>query len=488
MTRILTAGAAAALIALSFCTPLAARQDTAPAPVLQTQTQASAPQKDAGPGQAPQAAQAKPPEDPAELEEKSRQAYAAGEYLPFYIANLKLHKMFPYVPQYLVNLVRASALLEKYNTAYHYMFTMQQQGLSYDFNSTEDTASIRGTQAYDYLNNLMIEAGQPNGAGTVAATLPGSPQDYAAIAWDPSRDRLLLGTVVEGKLLALAADGSVETLLQADDTNGLWSLTGLAVNPDTNRLWVATTALPEFGQLSPADRNRASLVEFELDSLEVVGRYHVPVGAQAHALGSVAVTADDHVYVIDTLAPVVFSKAPGQDRLEAFVSSDRLVGFTDLAVTPDNSRLFVADPVVGVFLVDPRGKHAALLAGPDNLNLGGVDGIAYADHQLFVVQGGIAPQRIMRLELDDAGAQVASVSPMAIALEPFNWPRLAAVQGGDLVYLANQGGGDAVDGAIVMHTPLDAGAALEAPDADDLKRALQAQPPQPQRQQQQPRQ
>ncbi|MDX1380898.1 MAG: hypothetical protein R3233_07240 [Xanthomonadales bacterium] len=478
MTRILTAGAAAALIALWFCAPLAAEQNAEPAPEAASQAGASAPQQDAAPGQPPQPAQAKPPEDPAELEEKSRQAYAAGEYLPFYIANLKLHKMFPYVPQYLVNLVRASALLEKYNTAYHYMYTMQQQGLSFDFNSTEDTERIRGTQAYDYLNNLMIEAGKTNGAGTVVATLPGSPQDYAAIAWDPTRDRLLVGTVVEGRLLALAADGSVETLLEASDANGLWSLTGLAVNPETNRLWVATTALPEYGKLSPADRNRSALVELELDSLEIVGRSYVPVGARPHALGSVAVTADDHVYAIDTLAPVVFRKAPGEDRLEAFVSSDRLVGFTDIAVVPDNSRLFVADPVVGVFLVDPRGKNAALLGGPDSLNLGGIDGIAYADHQLFIVQGGISPQRILRLELDDAGAQVASVSPMAIALEPFNWPRLAAVQGADLVYLANQGGGDAADGAIVMHTPLDAGAALEAPDAEDLKRALQAQPPQ----------
>ena len=478
MIRILTAGATVALIALSYCAPLAARQDGESAP----QAEASAPQvsaqgQDAARQQAPREARAKPPEDPAELEEKSRQAYAAGEYLPFYIANLKLHKMFPFVPQYLVNLVRASALLEKYNTAYHYMYTMQQQGLSFDFDSTEDTANIRGTQAYDYLSNLMIEAGRPNGTGTVAATLPGSPQDYAAITWDPSRDRLLVGTVAEGKLLALAADGSVETLLQADEANGLWSLTGLAVNPQTNRLWVATTALPEYDGLSPADRNRAALVELELDSLEVVGRSNVPVGARPHALGSVAVTADDHVYVIDTLAPVVFRKAPGEDRLEAFVSSEILVGFTDLAVAPDNSRLFVADPVVGVFLVDPRELHAALLGGPETLNLGGIDGIAYADHQLFIVQGGISPQRVMRLELDDAGAKVAGVSPMAIALEPFNWPRLAAVQGGDLVYLANQGGGETADGAIVMHTPLDAGAALEAPDANDLKRALQARPP-----------
>jgi hypothetical protein len=466
-----------ALILSALCLPLAAQQADAEvepqaAPAASAAQQSPPPQA----GQKRAAPKPRPPEDPAKLEQDSRAAYADGDYMKFYIANLKLHKQMPYVPQYMINLVRACALLEKYNTAYHYMFRLQQQGLSFDFNSTDDTESIRGTQAYDYINNLLIEAGQPAGEGSVLATLPGAPQDYASIAWDPSRERLLLGTLREGKLLAVGAEGNSELLLQASDTNQLWSITGIAVDADNNRLWLSTTASPAFDRLSPADRNRAALVELELDELKELNRYYAPVDALHHELGAVSKATDGNVYVIDTVSPIVYRKAPEADRLEPFVASNQLVGFTDLAVTPDNSRLFVADPVMGVFLVDPREKSAAMLSADDNLNLGGIDGIDFADGKLFIVQGGLSPQRLMRIELDPAGLAAATVSPMAIALEPFNWPRLAAHGAGALYYIANQGEGSEEDGAIVMRTPLDAGSEIQPPDIDDLKRALQAQP------------
>jgi hypothetical protein len=442
MSRKLTAVAVAALIALAAGAPLQSQQE-------------------------------RPPEDPVALEEQSRQAYAGGKYLPFYIANLKLHKMRPHVPQYMINLVRASALLEKDNTAYHYMHMLQQQGLSFDFNSTEDTLNIRGTQAYDYINNLMIAADEPAGEGSVAIALPGPPRDYGALAWDPSRERLLAGTIREGKLLAVADDGSTEVLLQAGDDNGLWSITGLAVDVERERLWIASAASPDFGAFSPADQNRSALFEFDLGTLQRVGQSYVPVDALQHRLGSVAVTGGGEVYVIDTGTPIVYRKASGENRLEAFVASNQLVGFSDLAVMPDNSRLFAADPVMGVFVVDPKAQQAALLGGPENLNLAGIGGIEFADGHLFIVQGGITPQRLLRLKLDDMGSAAAEVSPMAIALEPFDAPRLSTIRGSDLFYFANQGSGSAETGAIIMRTALDAGSSIQPPDLEQLERALQ---------------
>jgi hypothetical protein len=385
--------------------------------------------------------------------------------------------MYPYVPQYMVNLVRASALLGKTNTAYHYMHTMQQQGLSFDFNSTEDTLSIRGTQAYDYMNSLMIDAGEPVGEGAVALTLPGPPQDYGALAWDPGRERLLVGTVREGRVLAVADDGGSEVLLEASDANGMWSITGLAVDRKNERLWVSSTASPAFERFSPADNNRAALFEFNLETLELLGHSFVPVDALQHNLGSVAVTDEGEVYVVDRATPIVYRKVPGENRLEAFVASSQLVGFTDLAVTPDNSRLFATDPVKGIFLVDPKAKQAAMLGAPENLNLAGIEGIEYADGQLFIVQGGIAPQRLMRLTLDADGLAVEKVTPMAIALEPFNWPRQAVVRGSELYYFANQGAGADEQDAVVMRTPLDAGNTIQPPSLDQLERALKPRTP-----------
>jgi hypothetical protein len=79
----------------------------------------------------------------------------------------------------------------------------------------------------------------------------------------------------------------------------------------------------------------------------------------------------------------------------------------------------------------------------------------------------------MRLHLDATGSAAAEVGPMAVALEPFDWPRQAAIRGGDLYYFANQGAGSADAGAIIMRTALDAGSTIQPPDLEQLKRALQ---------------
>jgi hypothetical protein len=71
---------------------------------------------------------------------------------------------------------------------------------------------------------------------------------------------------------------------------------------------------------------------------------------------------------------------------------------------------------------------------------------------------------------------VAEVSPLAIALDPFDGPRQATVRGGDLYYFANRGGASADEGAIIMRTALDAGASIQPPDLEQLERALKNKP------------
>ena len=46
-----------------------------------------------------------------------------------------------------------------------------------------------------------------------------------------------------------------------------------------------------------------------------------------------------------------------------------MVALTDLAVAPDNSRVFVSDAVLGVLLIDPLAHRSAMLTGPETLNL-----------------------------------------------------------------------------------------------------------------------
>ena len=448
MSRIILAGVAAAMTVLLLTTPLQAQPDTALKAVSQT-------------------------EQISILQKQSEEAYAAGKWVAFYIANMKLSEMRPYEPDYMVNIVRACALLDRKSTAYHYMLKMQQQGMTYDFNSTEDTLQIRDTEAYEYINQMLVDAGKTSGVGTVAFTMAGNPADFRAIAWDESRDRFLVGTMSEGTVIAVSADGEAEELLKADDENGLWSISGLAVDVKNKRLWISSAATPLFARFSPADTNHGAVFELDLETLEIVGRYNLPVDGLKQEPGSLAITDDGHVYVINRAAPIIYRKTPEGDRLEAFFASPNLLALRDIAVVPDNSRVFVSDTHKGILAIDPIAQQAALLSGPENMNLGGIESVEYKNGMLFVVQGGFEPQRLIRLELDASGAAVQSVAPMAIALEGFNQPGFGTLQGESLYYFANNGADDE-EGAIVMSTPLDAGVEAAPPDMAQFGEAIKA--------------
>lgn len=403
-------------------------------------------------------------------EEKSRAAYEAGKWVSFYAANMKLKELLPYEPRYFINIVRACGQLDRRSTAYNYMLELQQQGFSYDFSSTDDTLKIRDTEAYHYINNLMIDAGRAAGEGQVAFRLAGNPADYTSITWDESRSRFLLGTRQDGKLLSLSESGDTEVLLEANSENGLQSITGLEVDADNNRLWLTSSPTPQFVAYTVADQGQGVLYELDLATLAIIGRYELPADGLKHALGSLAVSDEQHVYVIDTATPIIYRKIPGQQKLEPFFTSPEMLRFSDIAVTDEGGRIFVADEAKGILVIDPGAEKAAMLMAPENLNLGGIGGIEFFEEQLFVIQGGFVPQRIMRLSIDPSGGAATSAIPMALALSDFNTPRHGVIQGGDLVYIANTSAGpDAA--TIVMRTPLGAEVEIAQPTQDELNNA-----------------
>jgi hypothetical protein len=421
--------------------------------------------------QDPAAAQA--PESTSSLERKAVAAREQENWADLYAYCLELHQRRPFVPGYMLELVRAAAAMGERQTAYQYMLKLQQSGMSYDLNDIPQTAPMRDAEAYQHINRLMIEAGKPMGAGREVLSLAVPPADIGDVAWDPSRGKFLAGTVREGQILAIAEDGSRETLLARGGDDGPWSIGGMAVDAANNTLWVASSAAPEFAGYSPAQARQSALFRYDLASLELLGRYEVGPDSLAHRLGAVAVNAAGDVYVIDRAAPLIHRKTAAGETLEVFAAMPRLAALTDIAVTSDNSRLFVADALMGVLLIDPIAGKAAPLGGPENLNLYGVSSIEYADGDLVMIQGGTSPQRIMRFTLDEAGAAVADVIPMAVALEGFDGPGQGVLRGDSLYFVANHRPTAADQNTRLMVTPLDSGEVLVAPDMRVFEQMMQ---------------
>jgi len=376
------------------------------------------------------------PDDLAGLQKLAVDSYQNGEYLRFVQATMKLRNLRPYDQEYLVGMVVGAALLGRMNTAYSYMHIMQQQGLSYDFNSTEDTKSIRNTEVFDYLNDLLIKAGEPMGEGRVAFELPEASVQPEAIVWDDSRGKFLVGTIDSGSILAVSPSGEFEELLRSTDENGLLAITGIAVDDARKRLWVSTAGVPGFARVLPTELGRGALLEFELDTLKLLHRYDVPVDGLPHVPGSLVVTAGGDVYVIDRAVQMVFRKPADAGKLEMYLASSDFAGFRDLALSDAGDTLYLADAALGIAVVDLGTKASSMLTGPESINLGGISGLMYSEGLLFILQNGIVPNRLMRLDLTPDGRSVTKATPLAVALEDFESPSFGTVQGGAVYYFA----------------------------------------------------
>ncbi len=404
---------------------------------------------------------------------KANEAYAVKDYLTFRRAMEQLNSKRPNNSEYMYQLVIAYALLDEKSPAYALMLRMQQQGLAYDFTKTDDTMNIRNTEVFDYVNDLMKMAGAPVGEAETVFTLPANIILPEAISWDKSRQKFLIGTVAEGSILAVGKDGQVSELLKANRANGLWAVFGILVDGPRNRLWVASAASPKFLRYNPADNGRSALFEFNLKTLQLIRRYPVPVDGNPHSLGSMVLTPKGDIYIVDRALPFVYEKLAGEQKLKPLLATRDMVSMRGIAMQPDGRILYVADRELGIMVIDVEAKRTGKLVVPKTLNIGGIAGLYLWKNRLIMIQNGIKPQRVMRLQLDSTGTRVEAVRPLAVAQPEFDFPSYGTIVGEDLYYFANSQWGESKDElkpVTVLRTPVNSSRDLEQPDMQEYLR------------------
>lgn len=406
-------------------------------------------------------------------------AYLAKDHLKYRRVLERLHTLRPYNSEYMYQLVIAHALLDEKSEAYALMLTMQRQGLNYDFSELESTRSIRDTEVFNYVNDLMKMAASPVGESEKVVTLPETVAIPETLAWDESRQKFLIGTIASGSVFAVGRDGQVKELLSANEENGLWAIFDIKVDQARDRLWVSSAAIPAFSGFDPVDKGRSALFEFNLESLELIRRYPVPVDGRSHILGSMAFAANGDIYLADRALPIIYKKAADEQKLNAMLATRDMVSMRGIAVQPDGRIIYVADREMGILIIDTEVEHAGRLAVTETLNIGGIDGLYLWENHLIMIQNGIKPQRIMRLQLDPGGTRVTAVRPLAVAQPEFDFPSFGAIKGEDLYYFANSQSirrDTEPKPVVVLRTPVNSSEDLVQPDMMEyLKKRGEAQ-------------
>ncbi|MCA1748734.1 MAG: hypothetical protein LC634_04110, partial [Sphingomonadales bacterium] len=208
------------------------------------------------------------------------------------------------------------------------------------------------------------------------------------------------------------------------------SLMGMAFDPERGWLWVASSAVEQ----TPDPQSAFSgLIGIAPGRNEVLW---LPVedGGQP---GDVALGRDGAAYLSDGARGAIFVRPIGGVELERLVDPGRLRSPQGMAVSPDGSALIIADYNYGLARLDlaTGALDRVGYVGPDMLD--GIDALLRHGDSLIAIRNGVAPNAILRIDLDPSGRRVRNVRILERANPDWGEPTLGTIDGDTLYYVAD---------------------------------------------------
>ncbi len=320
--------------------------------------------------------------------------------------------------------------------AYDTLMRMQMQGFGYDISKDPRFDPVHGTRVWDYLvANLGVNS-KSFGEGKVAFDLPKTDNLLNALAWDPKRKTLLVGSARNGSIHHVDEKGKFTDFIAAGSNPNLWGVDALGVDAAHDKLYVATSASPKFDKFTAENANKSALLEFELASGKFVKKIAAPSDAQ-HTFNDIAVSDNGTVYVVDGAHRIVF-KLEG-NALKAVVQNSKLTAINAITVSGNGRVLYIADYALGIFGFDlAKGEAFEPTYNPDSLVLGGIVGMHFYDETLIVIQDGMVPKRVMRLNLSPDGRTIKAAMPLDVGSQDFIVLGDGALAGEKLYFVSNR--------------------------------------------------
>ncbi|HET6631330.1 MAG TPA: hypothetical protein VFG73_01310 [Rhodanobacteraceae bacterium] len=318
--------------------------------------------------------------------------------------------------------------------AYDLLLRIKGQGFGVDIGDDPRFEKIHGTQVWDYIVANLKESLKPFGEGKPAFTLKRKGLLIEAIGYDPARKQFLFGSAHDGHVYLGDKNGNLHDFIAPDASNKLWAVMDLVADAKRNRLWVATTSVPQFEGYSADNAGKAALDEFNLKTGKLLHRYELP--GRKVFLSSLALAPNGDIYAADGVNRVIYTIEKG--KLKELVGNRHLSSIRAMTVGPGGKVLYLADPQIGVLGFDLK-THKAFGLGynPEALVLPGiVDMLAY-DGTLVVVEPGMQPARVMRLTLSDDGRRVTKAMPLDVAQPAFENLGAATAVGDTMYFIAN---------------------------------------------------
>ena len=275
----------------------------------------------------------------------------------------------------------------------------------------------------------------PRARSRVARTLSDSTLWPEGMDVDPRTRNTYVASVRHGVVIELTptADGRERALWQRGRFGG--SALAVRVDPRGDRVWVTLSGVDQVPGFSPADSALGALLEVRIADGALLRRWDLPP-TRTRALGDVAIASNGDVFVSDSYEPVLYRLRRNADSLEA-IRHPLFRSLQGIAPTKDPRVVYLADYAHGILRVELSSGEVTRVSERVKTTTLGVDGLAWTDGALIAVQNGVAPPRVMRFDLDEAGTSIIAATVLDRRPDVADEPTIGALTGSEFVYVAN---------------------------------------------------
>ena len=236
----------------------------------------------------------------------------------------------------------------------------------------------------------------------------------------------IIGSVRTGKILDLGAAFSMESVAKAP--GGVFD-----IELRGKKLWAAVNNQLAY-ENAGAEDSFAAIMIFDLKTGRTVR--DIRMGESDALFGDLEVAKNGTAYASDSLTPRIFRLEKKSDAFDVLAEDPRFANLQGIALDQKKKRLFVADYLAGLFVIDIKTGAVTAIENSVNAHLGGIDGLYLYKGDLIGIQNGTAPQRIIRIKLNHDATEAIGFEVLAQNLDEWNEPTHGAISGDALKYIA----------------------------------------------------
>ena len=368
-------------------------------------------------------------QSPQQLYDDAVAAYRRKDFAAYLTGMEALVQVRSYQPAIVFNYAGALALNGRPIAAIEQLKRLARQSVvmdlgDADFNRIRNRADFRAVaQVMGALRVQKIESSR------VAFRVPLKGAIPEAIAFDAKTKAFFVSSVRKRKIVRVDAKGAARDFV----TKEIWAANGLAADAKRRILWVSSGAYARVEGFTEKNAGENTLFAFDLDSGKLLRRYDTPA-TEPHAFDAVSIDAEGNVYVSDGRG-AIYRLRHGAKALDLFVKPGTIRSPQGSAVAADGT-LYVSDYSGVLFAVDRRTGAATALTVPDDVATYGIDGLAAAGSALYVIDNGLTPSRVARLQLDPSGRKVLSARILDMNRAEMDEPTNGVIAEGAFYWIA----------------------------------------------------